>query len=54
MHEISSSVGTVFQNPKSQFFNNDTSSEIVFPLENAGIPREEIKKRIDEVVGFYI
>lgn len=52
MHEISSVVGSVFQNPKSQFFNTDTSSEIAFPLENAGVERNEIKRRIDDVVEF--
>ena len=31
---LSDSVGTVFQNPRTQFFNTDTDSEIVFGLEN--------------------
>ena len=32
IYEISKRVSTVFQNPKSQFFNLDTTSEIVFFL----------------------
>lgn len=30
---LSDAVGTVFQNPRTQFFNTDTDSEIVFGLE---------------------
>jgi len=41
-------VGSVFQNPKSQFFNIDTTSELVFGSENLGVPREEIKKRLEK------
>jgi energy-coupling factor transport system ATP-binding protein len=41
-------VGSVFQNPRSQFFNVDTTSEIAFGCENLGLPVEEILKRIDE------
>ena len=32
--EISRKVGSVFQNPRTQFFNIDTDSEIAFGLEN--------------------
>ena len=31
-------VGSVFQNPRTQFFNLDTTSEIAFGCENAGFP----------------
>ena len=40
--------GSVFQNPKSQFFNLDTTSELVFGCENLGLPREQIKERLDK------
>ena len=33
MHELARRVGSVFQNPKSQFFNLDTDSELAFGLE---------------------
>jgi len=36
-HELSKHVGSVFQNPRTQFFNVDTDSEIVFGLENQGV-----------------
>lgn len=46
LYETAQFVGTVFQNPKSQFFNVDTTSELAFGCENMGIPEEEILKRI--------
>lgn len=46
---LSDAVGTVFQNPRTQFFNTDTDSEIVFGLENRGIPRETLRSRLDEL-----
>lgn len=41
-------VGSVFQNPKTQYFSTDTTAELAFPCENAGLPPEEIKARIRE------
>ncbi len=41
-------VGSVFQNPKTQYFNVDTTSELAFPCENAGMASEKIKARIAE------
>ncbi len=48
--EISRYVGSVFQNPRSQFFNIDTDSEIAFGCENLGIDPEEIRERVNRVV----
>lgn len=42
--------GIPFQNPKSQFFNLDTDSEIAFGLENEGADPEDMKKRLDTVI----
>ncbi len=44
-------VGSVFQNPRSQFFNVDTTSEITFGCENLGMPREEILERLAHTVS---
>lgn len=49
MHELARRVGSVFQNPKSQFFNLDTDSELAFGLENEGRPPEEIRRRVEQV-----
>ena len=46
MYKLAEKIGNVFQNPKSQFFYTDTSSEIAFGLENRGVPPEKIRQRI--------
>ena len=48
--EISRVVGSVFQNPRSQFFNIDTDCELAFGCENLGMDSEEIKQRVANVV----
>ena len=48
--EISRVVGSVFQNPRSQFFNIDTDCELAFGCENLGMDPEEIKQRVESVV----
>jgi energy-coupling factor transport system ATP-binding protein len=44
-------VGSVFQNPRAQFFTTDTASEIAFGAENLGLDRAEILRRVDEAVA---
>lgn len=44
--KLSRLVGSVFQNPRSQFFNLDTTSEIAFGCENVGLPVGEIQNRV--------
>lgn len=46
LYETSGMVGSVFQNPRSQFFNVDTTSELAFCCENMGYPEEEIRRRV--------
>ncbi len=48
MYEIATYVGSVFQNPRTQFFNVDTDSEIAFGMENEALPIAELHKRLDE------
>ncbi len=43
-------VGFVFQDPESQFIMDRLEDEIIFALENAAIPPQEIQTRIDEVL----
>ena len=47
MYEIAERVGSVFQNPRTQFFNTDSDSEIAFGLENRACPPEEMEKRLE-------
>ncbi len=51
IYQVSSYVGSVFQNPRSQFFNVDTTSELAFAPENQGISIGEISKRIEKTVS---
>lgn len=46
LSETARFIGSVFQNPKSQFFHADTTGELAFGCENQAIAREEIRKRI--------
>lgn len=41
-------VASVFQNPKTQHFTVNTTSELAFPLENMGLNPEDILKEIKE------
>lgn len=49
-HELSETIGSVFQNPRTQFFNTDTTSEVVFGMENMGIPYEEMHRRFNSTI----
>ena len=51
LKKISRHVGTVFQNPRSQFFNVDTTSELAFGCENLGMHPDEIEQRINDTVN---
>ena len=43
-------VGSVFQNPKTQYFNVDTTAELAFPCENSGMEPAVIRQRVQQVV----
>jgi energy-coupling factor transporter ATPase len=46
-HEMAKHVGLVFQNPENQLFALSIEKDVAFGLENLGVPREEIRKRVD-------
>ena len=48
MYRIAERVGSVFQNPRTQFFNVDTDSEIAFGMENEAVPQAQLKRRVAE------
>ena len=50
LYELAGTVGTVFQNPRSQFFSIDTDGEIAFGPENIGLPPKEIRNRAKNVI----
>ena len=45
--EAGKEIASIFQDPRSQFFTTNSSSEVAFACENYGIPHEEIVKRVD-------
>ncbi|RRR25578.1 ABC transporter ATP-binding protein [Schaalia georgiae] len=44
--EIAQRAGSLFQNPRTQFFSADSTGEVAFALENAGWPPEDIRQRV--------
>lgn len=45
--DIRKQVGMVFQNPDNQFVGTTVKDDVAFGLENHGVPREEMKKRVE-------
>lgn len=48
--ETAACVGSVFQNPRSQFFNVDTTSELAFACENMGWDVRRIDSALEDTV----
>ena len=49
-------VGLVFQNPENQLFALSVEKDVAFGLENLGVSREEMRKRVDwalNLTGIY-
>lgn len=46
--DIRDYVGMVFQNPDNQFVGTTVQDDVAFGLENHGIPREEMIKRVQD------
>lgn len=46
--DVRREVGMVFQNPENQFVGTTVVDDVAFGLENLGVEREEMKKRIKE------
>jgi len=51
LYQTARKVGSVFQNPRTQFFTVDSTSEMAFGCENQGLPQEEIIKRVKQTAG---
>jgi energy-coupling factor transporter ATPase len=45
--DLAKHVGLVFQNPENQLFALSVEKDVAFGLENLGMPREEMRKRVD-------
>ena len=53
LYEISMLVSSVFQNPKTHFFKVNTTRELLFYLENIGLSRYEMDKRLTEMLNLF-
>ena len=51
MYEIAELVGSVFQNPRTQFFYTNSNAEMAFGLENRGVEPEYIRKKIKNTIN---
>ena len=51
MYEIAELLGSVFQNPRTQFFYTNSNAEMAFGLENRGVEPEYIRKRIKNTIN---
>ncbi len=50
VHELTSTIGMVFQNPEDQLFSINVTDEVAFGVENMGYPRDEIIERVDQAI----
>ena len=50
LYQISLLVSTIFQNPKTYFFNVNTTLELLFFLENIGLEREDMDVRLKDML----
>ena len=48
VYELRKKIGMVFQNPDNQLVATVVEEDVAFGPENLGLPREEIRKRVDE------
>ena len=49
IHQLGTMVGSVFQDPRSQFFTTNTTDEIALGMENIPLKRPLMQKRVDAV-----
>jgi energy-coupling factor transporter ATP-binding protein EcfA2 len=50
MRALAQKVGLLFQNPENQIFMFSVERDIAFGLENLGVPRAKMRRRVDEVM----
>lgn len=49
--KTSARVGSVFQDPKSQFFSSELPGEVAFACENLGMGQNEVRRRTDAAIA---
>jgi len=53
LYQISLMIASVFQNPKTHFFNVNTTLELLFYLENIGLDRKEMESRMENMLKVF-
>ena len=53
IYKIALRIATVFQNPKTHFFNINTTRELLFTMENMGLNRAEMDKRMEALLSIF-
>ena len=53
IYKIALRIATVFQNPKTHFFNINTTRELLFTMENMGLNRAEMDRRMEELLSIF-
>ena len=51
IYEIRKKIGMVFQNPDNQLVATVVEEDVAFGPENLGVPREELRRRVDEALA---
>lgn len=52
IHQIGGMVGSIFQDPRSQFFTTNTTDEVAFGCQNMGLPRTDILQRVESAFTY--
>lgn len=52
-YKIGEKVGSIFQDPKSQFFSSDLKGEVAFACENYGFSNDEIRERTQKSIDTF-
>jgi len=50
---LARSIGIIFQDPEEQAVMTTVEQEVAFGLENLGVPREEMRRRVAEVLAMF-
>ena len=53
IYKIALRIATVFQNPKTHFFNINTTRELLFTMENMGLNRAEMDRRMEDLLSIF-
>lgn len=53
LYEISLLVSNVFQNPKTHFFNINTTLELLLYLENIGLSKKQMDERLNDMLDLF-